>query len=129
MNAALQHSGEPSHPIMPKDEWLAEIYRPRIEYAKYYVRYTKSKSPTTPLIPYEAWKKTEYKKLIPNEKEASKAADSGLLTTPPLSCPSRTGFRRAPKHRVAFPCLGHASASCPWIDNKDEPTHQVQAIT
>jgi hypothetical protein len=62
-NKALQQAGQPPQPILTKKAWLEDFYRPRLAYANYYVDYTKEKSPSGQLIPYEAWKEV-YKKQL-----------------------------------------------------------------
>ena len=65
-NRSLVEAGEKPLFIIPEKRWRNEIYRPRLEYARYYTRQTSSNAP---VHSFEDWKAIDW----PLEKAKSGA--------------------------------------------------------
>lgn len=56
--------------ILTRDKWLADIHQPLLDYADYVDNSLKTNAIASPVMPYDEWKATEYKKLLAQRAEA-----------------------------------------------------------
>ena len=63
-NKTLQQTSEQPEPIITKAKWVSDVYRPKLEYAEYYVKHTGTNSSATASLSFEVWKETEYPKIL-----------------------------------------------------------------
>jgi len=65
---AQQREGE-QEPILDYSSWCTEIYNPRIEYANYCQKQSQGGIITSPLMPFDVWKQTEYSNSLERQKQ------------------------------------------------------------
>lgn len=68
-NKSKQQEGQPIQPILNKEVWLKEVYRPRLAYAKYYVVQTREGASVSSIKSFEVWRESEYPKILAQDEK------------------------------------------------------------
>ncbi|EEF63367.1 hypothetical protein [Pedosphaera parvula] len=68
-NRELAKSDQSQIPILGRDKWLTQIYKPRMEYSDWVDGYIKTNKTTETIVGYEDWRRTVYPAILAQKQE------------------------------------------------------------